>query len=91
MSRVLLSQDVSCCVYIIVFLCLRVIRGAEAVTRRVGHHMGLESNQMGGRECVPWIRLLGVSENMEGRNEIGFKEGIGISFVPEPFVSPSEY
>ena len=41
----------------------------------VGHQMGLKSSQMGGVACVAWIRLLGIPRNVEGRYEIGFKEG----------------
>lgn len=50
--------------------------------------MGLESSQMGGAEGVPCIRLLGIPATLEGRNEIGFKEGIGVCFPPESSVSP---
>ena len=28
--------------------------------------------------CVAWIRLLGIPRNVEGRNKMGFKEGIFI-------------
>ena len=45
----------------------------------VGHQMGLKSNQMGGIVCVAWIRLLGIPRNVEGRYEIGFKEGMFIA------------
>ena len=41
--------------------------------------MGLKSNQMGGIVCVAWIRLLGIPRNVEGRYEIGFKEGMFIA------------
>ena len=44
----------------------------------VGHQMGLKSNQMGRIVRVAWIRLLGIPRNVEGRNKMGFKEGIFI-------------
>ena len=45
----------------------------------VGHQMGLKSNQMGRIVCVARIRLLEIPENVEERNETGFKEGISVT------------
>ena len=40
---------------------------------------------MGRMECVAWAMLLGIPGSVEGRNEIGLKEGIFV--VHQNFVS----
>ena len=45
----------------------------------MGHQIGLKSNEMGRTVCVAWIRLIKIPENVEERNETGFKEGISVT------------
>ena len=45
----------------------------------MGHQMGLKSNHMRRIVCVARIRLNKIHENVEERNETGFKEGISVT------------
>ena len=46
----------------------------------MSHQIGLKSSHRVGVVCVAWIRLLGIPGNMEGGNEVGFGEGMFISY-----------
>ena len=78
--RTWVTSGSTCFLYTHHCLCAMVRQKHRSIGHgNMGHQMGLKSNQMGRIVCVARIRLLEIPENVEERNETGFKEGISVT------------